>query len=327
MDFRQLEFMIKIAEENNITKAAEKLFITQSALNQQLLRLEKELDTQLFVRSRSNWHLTDAGEIYVENAKKIIQIKKDTYNQITDLVEIKKGKLIIGLTPERGTEMFAAIYPIFYKKYPNIKIETIEMGVRQQQREISKGNLDIGFLTIQDWQKTNDEYISICSEAIILGVPVKHPFAQLGGRLGEKYPEVNLHYFKNDYFAIMQKGSTLREIYDQLFCEGNVNPPILLETRSCHNLYKMVAEGICCSVFPISYAEENHNVAYFSLQQKPTWEIAASFKKGSHLNSAAKELVKLSTEYWTKKMKKHGDGSYASFIDSLNNSSNENPGG
>jgi DNA-binding transcriptional LysR family regulator len=303
MDFRQLEYMLKIAEENNITKAAEKLFITQSALNQQLLRLEKELDTQLFVRSRSNWHLTEAGKIYVENAKRIIQIKKETYNQIYDLVEMKKGKLLIGLTQERGTEMFAAIYPIFYKKFPNIKIETIEMSVRQQQYEISKGNLDIGFLTIQDCQKTNDEYISICSEEIILGVPITHQLAHLGGRLGEKLPEINLNGFKNDFFAIMQKGSTLREIYDQLLCEGNFNPPILVETRSCHNLYKMVAEGICCSVFPISYAEDNDNVAYFSLQQKPTWEVAASYKKGSHLSSAAKELVKLSTEYWAKKMK------------------------
>jgi DNA-binding transcriptional LysR family regulator len=51
MDLKQLEYIIKIAEENNITRAAEKLFITQSALNQQLLKLEKELGTQLFYRS------------------------------------------------------------------------------------------------------------------------------------------------------------------------------------------------------------------------------------------------------------------------------------
>ena len=51
MDTKQIEYILKIAEENNITKAAEKLFITQSALNQQLLKLEKELGTPLFHRS------------------------------------------------------------------------------------------------------------------------------------------------------------------------------------------------------------------------------------------------------------------------------------
>lgn len=296
--------MIKIAEENNITKAAEKLFITQSALNQQLLKLESELGTQLFVRSRSNWHLTEAGKIYMENAKKMVRIKKDTYNEINDLIDIKKGTLSIGLTPERGPEMFAAIYPAFYKKYPKIKIEPMEMAVKQQQTEISMGNLDLGFVTLQDFQKTNDEYFRICSEEIILGIPKTHPLAYLGGNLGEQLPSISLRRFENDSFAIMQKGSTLREIYDQLIIEENLSPHILLETRSCHNLYKMVAEGICCSVFPISYAEDSSNVSYFSIIQKPVWDLYASYKKGSYLSRIAKDFIFLAAEYWMRKFEK-----------------------
>jgi DNA-binding transcriptional LysR family regulator len=304
MDLKQLEYIIKIAEENNITKAAEKLFITQSALNQQLLRLEKELGTQLFLRSRRNWQLTRAGEIYVENAKNIVRIKQDTYNQINDLIEIKKGQLRIGLTPERGPEMFASIYPIFYKKYPNVKIEPFEMGVKQQQHEITLGNLDIGFLTLQSYQKTNDQYLLICTEEIILAVPKTHPLGRFGGRIGEKLPEISLDCFKHDSFAIMQKGSTLREIYDNLIAQEDVNPNILLETRSCHNLYHMVAEGICCSVIPIAYAKDSSNVSYFSIKQKPVWEVCASYKKGSYLSKVAKDLIKIATDYWSKKMRK-----------------------
>lgn len=55
MDTRQIEYILQIAEENNITKAAEKLFITQSALNQQLLKLERELGTPLFQRTKNKW--------------------------------------------------------------------------------------------------------------------------------------------------------------------------------------------------------------------------------------------------------------------------------
>ena len=58
MDLRQLEHILKIAEEKNITKAAEKLYISQPALNQQLLNLEKELGTQLFQRKRGDWRVT-----------------------------------------------------------------------------------------------------------------------------------------------------------------------------------------------------------------------------------------------------------------------------
>ncbi|MFB5676320.1 LysR family transcriptional regulator [Paenibacillus terreus] len=298
MDLKQLEYIIHIAEENNITKASEKLFITQSALNQQLLKLEKELGTQLFVRSRNNWHLTQAGKIYVENAKNILRIKKDTYNQINDILETREGNLVIGLTPERGTQMFAAIYPTFYKKFPKVKIDLIEMPVKKQQVEILQGNIDIGFLTLQDFQKTNDNYIHLCFESIILGVPSAHPLAQVGGKLGEPLPEISLKLLENDSFAVMQTGSTLREIFNHLINEENISPHILLETRSCHTLFEMVAQGICCSVFPITYAKPSSAVSYFSIRQNPVWEVTASYKKDSYLSNAAKELIAMATDYW-----------------------------
>ena len=72
MDLRQLEYIVQIAEENNITRAAERLYITQSALNQQLLKLEKELGVSLFHRSRTDWHPTEAGEI-------LLKFKKDSF--------------------------------------------------------------------------------------------------------------------------------------------------------------------------------------------------------------------------------------------------------
>ncbi|MFB5270026.1 LysR family transcriptional regulator [Paenibacillus enshidis] len=303
MDLKQLEYMIQIAEENNITKAAEKLFITQSALNQQLLKLEKELGTQLFVRSRNNWHLTQAGKIYVENAKNMLRIKKDTYNQINDMIETREGNLVIGLTPERGTQMFAAIYPIFYKKFPKVKMDLIELPVKKQQVEILQGNIDIGFLTLQDFQKTNDNYIHLCFESIILGVPSAHPLAQLGGKLGEPLPEISLKLLENDSFAVMQTGSTLRDIFNHLINEENISPHILLETRSCHTLFEMAAQGICCAVFPITYAKPNAAVSYFSIRQNPVWEVAASYKKDSYLSHAAKELISMATDYWLEKVR------------------------
>ena len=142
MDTKQIEYILKIAEENNITKAAEKLFITQSALNQQLLKLEKELGTPLFHRSRTNWRLTEAGEIYIEGAKAALQIKNTTYNRIYDVVSARKGHLTIGLTPGRGLRMFTSIYPELHRSFPNLDVRPIEMRVRAQQDAIAKGEIE-----------------------------------------------------------------------------------------------------------------------------------------------------------------------------------------
>ena len=127
MDLKQIEYILKIAEENNVTKAAEKLFISQSALNQQLLKLEKELGAPLFFRTRNNWTLTEIGELYVQNAKEIMAIKKNTYNQIADMLDNKKRQFTLGLIPGRTVEMFATVYSRFLKRYPNISISTVEI--------------------------------------------------------------------------------------------------------------------------------------------------------------------------------------------------------
>lgn len=74
MDTKLIEAVIRISEERSITRAAEKLFITQSALNQQLLKLEQELGTPLFVRTRSDWHPTAVGEVYLKAARQIVNI-------------------------------------------------------------------------------------------------------------------------------------------------------------------------------------------------------------------------------------------------------------
>lgn len=119
----------------------------------------------------------------------------------------------------------------------------------------------------------------------------------------EKLPEISLACFKNSSFAIMQKGSTLREIYDNLILEEESCPHILLETGSCHNLYHMVVEGICCSIFPITYAMHNPRVTYFSISQNPVWKVYTSYKKGSYLSNVAKDFITIATDYWSKKLK------------------------
>ena len=99
MNLKELEYIVRISEEKNVTHAANKLFISPSALNQQLLRLERELGTQLFYRSRSGWIPTPAGELYLETARTLLFMKKQAYQRMQDVAEIQRGTLNVGLTP------------------------------------------------------------------------------------------------------------------------------------------------------------------------------------------------------------------------------------
>ena len=283
MDLKQLEYIVKIADENSITRAAERLYISQSGLNQQLLKLESELGIQLFHRSKNDLRLTEAGKVY---------------DILNDMADNKVGRLSVGLTPERGITMLMSIYPQFYQQFPHITIEPQEIGVKNQQSMISKGYLDLGFVTLSEKDKTNDEYIHIYYENILLAVPRSHPLARHANPPGQPFATADLRDFKDMQFVLMFKNSTLRTVIDPLFEEAGFVPRILFETSSNLTLCNMVKNNMACSLITQNYAKEQQDVAYFYLPSHPFWELCATYKKGHYLTKAGKTFIELAIEYY-----------------------------
>jgi len=146
MDLSQLENIIAIAEEKNIARAAERKFLTQSALNQQLLRLEKELGTPLFERKYHSLELTPAGNAYIMTAREMLKMKEDTYKIIQDIARNDAGEISIAFTPEKGAIFFADVYIAFREKYPKFTFRTYEARVpRIMQLLLKKFQLDLIF--------------------------------------------------------------------------------------------------------------------------------------------------------------------------------------
>lgn len=304
MDLKQIEYILKIAEENNVTKAAEKLFISQSALNQQLLKLEKELGAPLFYRTRNNWTLTEIGELYVKNAKEIMAIKKNTYNQIADLLGNKKRQFTLGLVPGRTVEMFAVVYSRFLKHYPNISISTIEIGSFRQQSMIADGKLSMGFLTLCPSQRSSRlRYYPVCSEEFLVAVPPGHLLSQESPQNLKSLPEIDIRLLKDDPFVLMHRESTSRAISDRIFQEAGIDPRILFETSSTGSILKFVSSGLCCTIIPKYYVlklppAERRNLTFFSLPSHPTWDLVFASNELFYLSKPLKEFIRMSEEYW-----------------------------
>lgn len=299
MDTKQIEYILKIAEENNITKAAEKLFITQSALNQQLLKLEKELGTPLFHRSRVNWRPTEAGEVYLRNAREILRLKKDTYNQISDIADTRRGCLSVGFTPGRGINMFTSVYPAFHQQYPDITVEPVEKNVHELQQMISDDSLDIAFLTLRQEDHTNDEYIILVTEEILLAVPAGHPLGAFAAPAGKPLAVMDLKQVQYEPFVLLGKNSTLRSLSNDIFRQAGFSPNILFETRNNNTIIYMVQNNLCCGLVP-SYYMHNHTdgIAFFQLPNHPSWHIAASYKRNAYLSKAARLFIQMVKEHW-----------------------------
>ena len=309
MDLKQIEYIVKIDDEHSITRAAEKLFVTQSALNQQLLRLEKELGAPLFHRSKVDMRPTEIGQVYLDNAREILRIKQRTYNLINDMTDAKKGRLSIGFTPGRGSEMFTHVYPSFHQAYPNVIVEPHELSVHRQQQMISQGNLDIGFQTLSERQRTDSEYIKLGEEEIfmyslsVLLVPSIHPAAeQLAATqtASAPFPIANLTLFQYEPFVLMYKESTIRAITDEIFRKSGFTPNVLFETASNNTVLSMIEANLCCGVVPEYYVRRlPKGISCFAFPTHPSWDIAANYRKNGYLSEAAKYFIELVRNFWT----------------------------
>ena len=303
MDLKQIEYIVKIDDEHSITRAAEKLFVTQSAVNQQLLRLEKELGAPLFHRSKVDMRPTEIGQVYLDNAREILRIKQRTYNLINDMTDAKKGRLSIGFTPGRGSEMFTHVYPSFHQAYPNVIVEPHELSVHRQQQMISQGNLDIGFQTLSERQRTDSEYIKLGEEEIFLLVPSIHPAAeQLAATqtASAPFPIANLTLFQYEPFVLMYKESTIRAITDEIFRKSGFTPNVLFETASNNTVLSMIEANLCCGVVPEYYVRRlPKGISCFAFPTHPSWDIVANYRKNGYLSEAAKYFIELVRNFWT----------------------------
>ncbi len=304
MEFKLLEYMIAIEENQSITRAAESLFISQPALNQMLLKEEKAMGTKLFFRSKKAMLPTPQGQIYLDNARRILQIAHNTADQINELSSNPTGTICFGLPFEHGIDLLVNVSRNFDQMFPRVNIQMREMTVREMYSNIRKNKLDMAFVMQPEPPSGEYDYKEICTERFVLGVPAGHPLARNAPPKGMPLASLNLSSLKKEQFALMFDGSTQRQILDPLFISAGFKPNIHYETLMNRAMQKLVSKGLCCTIIPQSYAVADSAVAWFYLDQDPVWHWYVVWSRSHYLNQADTYLIDLFSDY-SKVIKEH----------------------
>lgn len=301
MNTKEIEYIIAIAENDGIANASKVLFVTPSALSQQLNKIETDVGAKLFRRNKSGWHITPEGCVYLENAYEIMQIKKRTYDIIADMVQKKNITISVGITPGRSQDMLAYVYPKFHSIYPQCIVQPMELSVIKQQERIHKGTLTVGLVTLLDSQKDNDEYIDLYSEEIMLAVPhgMKLPDVSAPVDPKDHFPTVSIRSLTGQPFILLYKESTIRALIDPIFQKASLTPKVLFETSSTETILGLIRGQMCCSFIPYYYVKDKPDgIDFYHLPSRPSWKVCAAYHKGGYLSRASRTFVQLAKEYW-----------------------------
>lgn len=166
MDIKQLIYFLTIAEEGNISKAAERLHMAQPPLSQQLKLLEEELGVILFERNTRRMQITDAGQLLQNRAQQIIELMEKTSKELNDLKEGSQGILSIGTISSAGETLVPIMVQNFHKVYPGVDFRIKESSTFEILELVKRGVVEIGVIRTPFNLETFD-YISLPEEPMV----------------------------------------------------------------------------------------------------------------------------------------------------------------
>lgn len=300
MDLKRIENIIRIAEEKNITRAADKLFLSQPALNLQLLNLEKELGTKLFYRRGNEWSITEAGQLYVDTARRMLTLKKDCYSKISDIAKLHNEEIAIGAPGIQGDRMMTAIYGEFHKSFPHVKLQLNIMKGLKAQELVRNSTIDLAIILMGDKQIYHLQYDFLASIEVLLAISENNPLLSLLEKDDDGTEVMDLKNLRDVPFVLGAKDSTERYVSEQAFGHAGIDPTVYMEAEGLSYPMAMVAAGECCSLVGAYHRPElAKGTRLVKLKSHPVMNACAVRRKDSYLSEPMELLLKLSRGYWS----------------------------
>lgn len=154
MEIRVLNYFLAVSREENITKAAQALNITQPTLSRQMQQLENELGVKLFGKEARKMKLTNEGLILRRRAQEIVTLADKTKNEVSHREKDLDGEIAIGCGELKGSDLLSKIIVSFHKEHPKVTFDIFSGNTTNIRNKMSQGMLDIGlFLNPVDVEK------------------------------------------------------------------------------------------------------------------------------------------------------------------------------
>ena len=241
MDLAQLETFLSIAEEKSFSRAAEKMSRTQPALSIAIKRLEEELGETLFDRSSKSGTLTEAGRILLSYAQKMINLRDEAVEAVSELRGMFRGRLTIGANESTSLYLLPPLLLEYRKRHPSIKIEVYRNISERIPSEVLERNLDFGFLSY-DPLLPSLESLEIYNDELVLVVPPKHRLT--------KQKVVTVRDLGSEQFVAHNVKTPARTRIFELFAQHRTPLNICVELATLDTIKDFVLRQVGIAILP-----------------------------------------------------------------------------
>ncbi|MFF1401528.1 LysR family transcriptional regulator [Streptomyces sp. NPDC058294] len=283
MELRQLEYFVAVAEEQNFTRAAERVHISQSGVSAQIRRLERELGAELFDRSARSVTLTVAGKAALEHARATLAAAEAVGQAVGEVTHLIRGRLTVGMVIGCTlTPLFDAL-AAFHEAHPGVEIALLEDSSDRLVEGVRTGAVDLALIGAATATPDGLEALTIISERLIAAVPAGHPLA--------KERRVTLRDVIAYPTVCMPPGTGLRAVFDQACAAQSLQPAIALQAGAADAVADLAARGLGVAVLSNSMAGSHRDrLAVRTIDDVETPALLALIWKSAR-NPSVRELL------------------------------------
>lgn len=308
--FRGMEYVYAVYQEKSISRAAERLCISQPSLSANIKRIESRVGYPLFDRSTKPLSLTECGEHYIRSVEKIMSVENEFSDYVNDWGELKTGSLVLGGSSLYASWVLPGLIGAFSARYPGVRVELVEESSMELARLLQQGRIDMMLDNCQPDPKLF-EHMVYREETLFLAVPrqfssvrraethiLSKEQIEQGQWKADRIRPVPLSYFAEDPFVMLKPENDTRKRAMEILQQAGINPEILLELDQQLTSYHVACSGLGIAFVSDTLIREvpaRSDVVYFKLPE-PTSRRALSFswKSGRYRTRAMEEFLKLS---------------------------------
>jgi LysR family transcriptional activator of glutamate synthase operon len=247
MELRQLRYFAAVARHRNFTRAADELHLAQSALSQQVRRLEAELGVELLNRTTRRVELTEAGEITLGRATRILSEVEALGSELDELGGLLRGQLRVGgMLPAGGVDL-PALLVSFDELHPNVEIVMREGTATEMVERLWSYELDAAIAMFEaDEVPEGLAHELLGSEQLVLAMATSDPLA------GRK--RVRLAELDGRPLVTFRPGAAVRAASDRAFARAGVSPRVAFETNDLSMMRAVISRGLGVAIVPETVA-------------------------------------------------------------------------
>ncbi len=285
MELRQLKYFVKVAELLSFSKAAKALYITQSTLSQQIKQLEDELDMALFFRNNHKVSLTEAGETFLEGAKKTLAEADDNKAKILDLAQGHRGVLNIGVTYSFGSILTESVLT-FKKELPDVILNICYKNMMELMELVSDGELDFALSFRSSEKYDNVESHILFDNKLCIIVRENHPLT--------RKESVRLADLEEYELVLPGIGLQARSTFDNIIAERKLNLKVTMEANEVNTILNLLPRSNYVTVLSETVVLEHDNLVTIDISDAEcNMEGCLHFCANRYRKRSTEEFIRL----------------------------------